>query len=201
MSNRGFLELSLLDVRGQQAADPDTRVDVIRLDGSATTILSFDNLSFNSSQRMELPAFPQARNLVCEVIPKRYRHCKTDIISLTDGEERPYGLRVLRDPKQWQAQFTLWNQLTPQFEELKRVLDNSEVKLIKGKSLGRFIEERYDQVNEKRAVLAKAALLNLFAKLSLTMEPIGGRNPWFSFIDRILAIDRERFYAVVDLEM
>src|SRR5262249_36372547 len=122
-------------------------------------------------------------------------------ISLTDGEERPYGLRVLRDPKQWQAQFTLWNQLTPQFEDLKRVLDNSEVKLIKGKSLGRFIEERYDQVNEKRAGLAKATLVNRFAKLSLTMEPIGGQNPWFSFIDRILAIDRERFYAVVDLEM
>ena len=201
MSNKGFLKLSLLDVQGRKATDPDTQVDVVRLEGGATTILRFNNINFRTARRMELPAFPQARNLVCEVTPRRYRPCKTDIISLTDGEERPYGLRVLRDPKAWRAQFTPWDQLSTQFEDLKRVLGNSVVKLIKGESLGQFTEKKYDQVNEEHTVMAKATLLNLFAKLTLTLEPIGGRNHWFSFIDRILAIDRERFYAVVDLEM
>jgi hypothetical protein len=44
-------------------------------------------------------------------------------------------------------------------------------------------------------------MLNLIAKLRLTPEPIGGRNPWFSFVRQILAIGSERLYALVDVEM
>lgn len=201
MSNKGILNLSLLDVTGQPAADPDTQVDVVRLDGNAATILRFDDLRFPPGRRLELPAFPQARNLVCEVLLKRYRHCKTDIFSLTDGEERPYQLRVLRHPEQWRARFTLWNQLPASYAALKDVLERSSSKVRKGETLGQFTGDRYDEVTDERSVLAKAALLNLFAKLTLTTAPSGAQQPWFSFVEQILVIDRERFFARVDPEM
>jgi hypothetical protein len=201
MSNKGFLRLSLLDVRGQQAVDTDTQIDVVKLDGGAARILRFQDLSFPPVNRLELPAFPKINNLFCEVLPKRYRHCKTDIFSLNDGEEREYELRVVRAPKQWKAQFTPWNQLPVNCEWLKKVLERSTVKVIKGETLGQFTGDKYDQAGAERTVLAKASLLNLFAKLKLTPEPIGGQRPWFSFIERILVIDRERLFALVDPEM
>lgn len=201
MSNKGILNLSLLDVTGQPAADPDTRIDAIRLDGGAATIGRFEDLSFPPARRLELPAFPQASNLVCEVLLERYRHCKTDIFSLTDGEERPYQLRVLRHPKQWRARFTPWDQFPAHWQALKTVLEQSNLKVRKGETLGRFTGAKYDQVSAERTVLAKAALLNLFAKLTLTPEPIGGQHSWFSFVKELLVIDRERFFALVDPEM
>jgi hypothetical protein len=200
MSNQGVLKLSLKDVRDQLAVDPDTKIDAIRLDGAAMTIGTF-NLRFPTDQGLRLPAFPQARNLVCEVKPRRYRHCKTDIFSLTDGKVLPFEMRVVRNPKEWQAQFTLWNQLSSRFEGLKSILDISRIKVINGPSLGKFTNDIYDQITDTRTVMAKASMLNIFTKLMLTPEPIGGMHPWFSFIRQILLIDRERFFAIVDPEM
>ena len=199
MANKGFLKLSLIDVRGQEAADPRTRVDAVRLDGRV--IARFSDLSIPPPARLELDAFPQAENLRCEVRPKRYRDCNTGFFTLTDGQERSYELRVLRTPKEWQASFTPWSQLPSDFAPLKTVLSDSTIKVIKGESLGKFIQDRYDQDGPERTKLAKAALLNLFAKLTMTTEPVGGLVPWFSFVRQILVIDRERLYAVVDDEM
>ncbi|MCI0339512.1 MAG: hypothetical protein L0226_18215 [Acidobacteria bacterium] len=200
MSNLGFLNLTLKDVRKQQADDPETRVTAIRLDFSSTQIGSF-KMSFPPGQRLELPAFPQARNLVCEVMPKRYRHCKTTIFSLTDGEDLPIDLTVLRNPKEWRASFVPWNQLSTQFDTLKTILEISQIKVIKGLPIGKFTGDDYNKVNGDRAIIAKAAMLNIFTKMMLTAEPIGSMHPWFSFVRQILAIDRERFFAIVDPEM
>ncbi len=204
MSNTAFLKLNMLDVRRQPAPDPKVGIRAVRVEHPGGTIGAFSNLS-SPLPRLELLAFPQVHAQFLEVTPKRYRACKTDVFSLTDGQERDYDLRVLRDPKQWQAQFTLWNQLPADCRELQAVLAASTVKLLGGNILGRLTEASYDrlgaQASDKRPVLAKAALLNLFAKLRLTPEPIGGHNPWFSFIQQILVIDRERLYALVDPEL
>src|SRR5262245_65339713 len=43
--------------------------------------------------------------------------------------------RVMRLPKQWSARFTAWNQLSDDFTPIKAVLENSDVKVIKGEKL------------------------------------------------------------------
>lgn len=196
MANTGFLKLGLIDVRGQEAADPRTRVDAIQLDGRV--IARFTDLRLPPPARLELEAFPQAANLRCEVRPKRYRDCRTDFFTLTDRQELSYDLRVLRIPQQWQASFIAWTQLPSQFEPLKTVLNDSTIKVIQGEALGRYTEDRYDQAGPERTKLAKSSLLNLFTKLTMTTEPVGGLLPWFSFVRQILVIDRQRLYAVVD---
>lgn len=199
MANRGFLRLNLINVEGREAPDPKTRIDAVRLDGQLAD--RFSNRIFPPAQRLELDAFPQASNLHCDVFPKRYRHCKTGFFTLTDGQDLPFDLRVLRNPKEWESRFTTWNQLPAHFEPFKTVLNDSMIKVIKGESLGRFIEDRYNQVTSSRTLLAKAGLLNLFSKLTTETEPLDRRLPWFAFVRRIVAIGRERFYAIVDDRM
>ncbi|HKX31446.1 MAG TPA: hypothetical protein VJ302_27415 [Blastocatellia bacterium] len=199
MDNLGFLDLSLLDVEGRDAADPDTQIEVFRLDGRM--LHKFRHLHFPPVQRLQLTAFPQASNLRGEVRPGRYRHCRINFFTLNDEEQRRHRLRVLRDPEKWRARFQPWRELPGHFEPLKELLSVSTIDVIGGAPLGRFVEETYDGVTEPRAIMAKASLLNLFAKLTMVPEPIGRRLPWFHFIRQLLMIGRERLYAVVDEEM
>jgi hypothetical protein len=46
-------------------------------------------------------------------------------------------------------------------------------------------------------VLAKTALLNLYAVLTDEKDPIG-KVPWFSYVHKIVRVDQERFVAEVD---
>lgn len=199
MSNIGKLGLTIRNVENQPALDPDTRIDIKRRDGTA--ILRFKELNLPLGAQLDIPAFPQESNLLCDVTPKRYRHFFTEFFTLSTSAPRTIEARVMRLPKHWNARFTAWNQLSADFMPIKAALENSNVKVIKGEKLGKFTEDKYDAVSVKKTVLAKTSMLNLFAKMSVLPEPIGERRPWFSFIDRILAIDRERFYAVVDGEM
>jgi hypothetical protein len=199
MINIGKLGLTISNVENQPALDPNTRIDVKRNDGTA--ILRFRELNLPLEGRLDIPAFPQESNLRCYVTPKRYRHFFTEPFTLSTATPRTIEARVMRLPKQWSARFTTWNQLSADFTPIKAVLENSNIKVIKGEKLGKFTENKYDAASAERTVLAKTALLNLFAKMTALPEPIGEQRPWFSFVDRFLAIDRERFYAIVNAEM
>jgi hypothetical protein len=199
MSNIGKLGLTIRNIENQPALDPNTRIDVKRKDGTA--ILRFRELNLPLNTQLDIPAFPQESNLFCDVTPKRYRDFRTEFFTLSTSAPGTIETRAMRLPKQWSARFTPWNQLSDEFTPVKAVLDNSNVKVIKGVNLGKFTENNYDAANAEKTALAKTSLLNIFAKMSILPEPVGERRPWFSFVDRILAIDRERFYAVVDGEM
>lgn len=199
MANLGKLELTIKNTADQPATDSKTRIQVQRRDSSV--ILSFKNLNLPLLAGLEIPAFPHESNLRCTVLSKRYRHFNTGFFTLSTAEPKRLELHALRNPKEWSAQFVAWKQLSDEFKPFQQVLDASEVKVIKGEKLGKFTEDKYDAAKAEKTVLAKTAFLNLFAKLTVLPEPIGGRNPWFSFVDRVLAIDRERFYAQVNVEM
>jgi len=199
MSNIGKLGLTIRNVENQPALDPSTRIDVKRKD--ETTILRFRELNLPLNVQLDIPAYPQESNLYCYVTPKRYRGFRTDYFTLSTSAPGTIDARAMRLPQHWGARFTSWNQLSADFTPIKAVLENSNVKVIKGAKLGKFTENNYDAASGEKTVLAKTSLLNLFAKMSVLPEPVGERRPWFSFVDRILAIDRERFYAVVDGEM
>lgn len=199
MANLGKLELTIKDSADQLAADPKTRIDIQRAD--SRVILNFKNLNLPLPGVLQIPAFPQEANLRCSVSPKRYRNFDTGFFTLSTAEPKRLEVHALRDPQQWSAQFVQWNGLPNEFQRLQQVLDVSEVRIIKGEKLGKFTENKYDSAKAEKTILAKTALLNLFAKLTILKEPVGGRTPWFSFVDQLLALDRERFYALVDVEM
>src|SRR5262245_14808130 len=153
MTNIGKLGLTIRNVENQPALDPNTRIDVKRKDGTA--ILRFKEMNLPLGAQLEIPAFPQESNLICDVTPKRYRNFFTEFFTLSTSVPRNIEARVMRLPKHWSAQFTAWNQLSADFTPIKAVLENSDVKVIKGERLGKFTENKYDAVSVEKTVLAK----------------------------------------------
>jgi hypothetical protein len=200
MGNRGTFELSLIDVRKQPAEDPDTTVEVKRV-SDQTVIARASKLTFPPGVKFELPAFPQERNLFCEITPRRYLRLKSGVFTLTHGQVRSEELMVFREPNRWRAQFTPWAQLPASFAPLKTVLSRSEIKVRDGATIGKFTEAAYDQAADSKTTLAKASLLNLFLKMTVLIDPVTNEAPWFSYVDQIFSIGRERFIALVSEEM
>lgn len=202
MGNSGFFQLSLLGVDKQPAQDPDTDVRFVRaMDGTA--ILEKAGLAFPNTYDFPLPAFPQERALVCWITPARYRTCHSDIFTLTDGQTLSQSPLVLRNPDKWNARFTHWNELSPAFKPLKDILAGSSAVTVKegGQPLGNFAGDNYDDVDEIRAILAKTALLNLFAKMNRVPVVNQPASNWFQFVQKVLVIGRERFIGIVAEEM
>jgi hypothetical protein len=199
--NQGVFELGLLDVRNRPARDSNVDVTILRASDNQALVRK-KKLSFPPNKSFALPAFPQASNLFCDIAPSRFRIRKSAFFTLTDGETIRRNLTVLRLPDQWHARFDRWNDLTDHFGDLKAALDASNDLKVKGQSgsLGRFVENAYDDVDDDKTSEAKACLLNLYVKLSTMTAPTTKRN-WFSFVERILEIDRERFIAIVEDEM
>jgi hypothetical protein len=198
VGNKGFFDLGLLDVRGQIAHDESTDVRFLR-GRDRHVVLEAPGLEFPPRHLFELPAFPQASNLLCEVTPSRFRHRETGFFTLTDRERVSRSLTILRLPEKWNARFERWKDLPSEFAALKNLLGNSpDLKVIGGKALGTFSDGAYDDVDDYRTILAKASLLNLYAKLSRLEEPTGSNRSWFSFVVRLLEIGRERLIALAD---
>lgn len=201
MSNEGFFQLGLADVSNRPVNESKVKVGFVRV-ADNKTILSAANLAFPPPHRFAVPAFPQERNLFCEVATQRHRPRRSGIFTLTDGETIVRNLTLFRQPDKWTADFTEWDQLPSHFQPFKEVLNRSSaVKVKGGKLLGKFTGATYDGVADKTAVSAKAALLNLYTKLTDLKEPTGGNEPWFSFVREVVEIGKERFIAAVDPRM
>ena len=201
MPNEGTFALALIGVEGQSIQDSD--VDVAFHRGSEV-ISSSPHLKFPPPKKFKLPAFPQAQNLYADITPSRYRMRKSGFFTLTHGETISRNLTVLRDPKQWRANCTAWQQLPKSFKLLREVLERSPDINVKEKPslvFPQLTEASYDGVTDEKALLAKTALLNLYAKTMTLIEPVYKQKPWFAFVARILQIGRERFIAQADPQM
>lgn len=200
MGNEGFFELGLIDVRGRPINETKVKVAFVRVLEKQT--IHSSNHDFPPKHTFSLPAFPQEKQLLCEVTAPRYRQRRSGQFLLTDGETIVRNLSLFRRPDKWTADFTAWDQLSSHFLSLKNILEKSSaVKVKGGKLLGKFTETTYDSVTEKTEVFAKAALLNLYTKLTDLKEPTKGEEPWFSFVKEIIEIGRERFLAIVEPRM
>lgn len=200
MPNEGFFQLSLMDVRGRPINESNVKVGFVRVVDNKS--ISSNNFDFPPAHTFTLPAFPQGKHMFCDVTAPRYRMRRVAPFLLTDGETITRNISLFRRPDKWTANFTAWDQLGSQFLAVKDVLkESSAVKVKGGKLLGKFTEATYDGVTEKNEVFAKAALLNIYAKLTDLKEPTKGTEPWFSFVKEIVEISRERVIAIVDPKM
>jgi hypothetical protein len=203
MPNQGFLELDLQGLENQTINDPAVKIDFRRGSDNQSIAPSVE-VKFPPKKKFKLPAFPQERNLFADITPSRYRLVKSGFFTLTHGQITTQTLKLLREPKQWQAQFTPWQQLPTALDSFRRVLRRSPNINVKEKPslvFPDFIEAAYDEVTDDKAILAKCALLNLYAKMTALVEPVNNLQPWFSFVARILQIGRERFIAQADPQM
>lgn len=201
MSNQGFFELGLLDMAARPAIESNVKVSFFRALENKE-ISKAAGVSFPPTHRFALPAFPQEKQLFCEVTPPRFLQRKSAPFTLTDGETISRNLTLFRRSDKWKAKFDAWDNLPNLHFPLKKVLEESSAVKVKGGSqLGKFTQATYNNVNDKKTILAKAALLNLYVKMTETLDPTGAGEPWFSFVKEVLEIGQERFIAVVNPEL
>jgi hypothetical protein len=200
MGNSGRLRLELVDVTGRPIDDVVT-VRVLRNDGLQIGNVFTQNFTRqNHVLNVSVPAFPQAQNLRCQISAKKYRQAQTPFFTLKDGETKTHRQTLVRDPERFTAQFVRWDDLSAEFDLLRRVLAASPDVEIAGSLRGSFTSADYDAVmGDDPLALAKCALLNVYAKMTRTPGPIGQRH-WFAYVERILAIGRERVVARVSRE-
>jgi hypothetical protein len=200
MSHTGFLELGLLQTDGTPAIAPDTLVGITDL----VTHRNFGTLrlSFPPRKRLEIPAFPETQALRLDVTPKRYRPRFVGPISIMAGETVVRNLTTFHLPDKWSAGFVVYEMLPVEFRALKLVLEAApKVRLLKGGPFVEVVGPKYDAISEKKQILAKAALLNLYTKMRLTPDPTHVGRSWFDFVERFVEIGNERFIAVAKPEI
>jgi hypothetical protein len=201
VANEGTLEIALLDVAGDPAKDPDTRLTVRR--GSSQDVVRVFKTAFPPSRQFVLPAFPTERVLAPFIEPERYRAKPLPFFTLTNGKTITRNVTVFRQPSEWTHRFAGWKTLAERFEPLKEVLEASPGLRVRGAAKFDLLTgTAYDGAHEdSRVLLPKASLLNLYGKLTELREPINKRRSWFSFVERLLEIGRERLVAVVHADM
>jgi hypothetical protein len=202
MADTGILGITLLDVLGGQAVDTDTEIRVVRLSDNRT-IAEEPHATFPPDSRMTLPSFPLEQGLVAWITPIRFRMCHSEVFTLTDGQVLPAAPHVFRHPNKWSARCTHWTSLGTDFGSLKTVLSGSpDVFVFEGhQPLGTFAGDRYDDVDTPKALLAKTAMLNLYAKMGKVSVPDAVASSWFEFVNQVLAIGRERVIALAHSAM
>jgi hypothetical protein len=193
----------LRDVADRPIRDPKTFFTFRRLS---------DRRQIADQLQLELTGAPAVFDLpvatgelvVCEIDPERFRIASSPVFFRSPGPPVTKRIDLLREPREWTPRFTQWNALPPAFDDLKRVLRVSpnvtlfkEVRPISDL----LVEDVYDRLSGEKVVLAKTALLNSFFRLNRTVEPTSDNRSWFSFVQRLVAIGRERFLAFVDPEM
>jgi hypothetical protein len=200
-----FLEVTfdLRDVSNRLIRDPQTFFTFRRLS---------DNRQIGDQLQLELtgasPVFdlPVATGevVVCEIDPKRFRFVNSPVFFRSPGPPITKQSQLFREPKEWNPQFTRWNDLPASFASLKRVLGESpNITLFKDVEpiAALLVETAYDGASGEDIILAKTALLNSYCRLNRTFEPVSADRTWFSFVRRVIAIGRERFLAFVDPDM
>ena len=219
MPDQATIAIRLHGVRGY-VRDPETRIEVRQASGRRLVAVSTVKVQKNRFTRVAIPD-PVALGVVyLHVYPKMFRSFRTGIFfPRADGETKiPFSgaaplsgregdVDVFRRPRTARPVFTSWRGLSGvRFGPLKRVLDSSgEVffwkRPVKGRprkeiSLGHITDEVYDGIAGGAPGRAKAAMLNLYGKLS-TSSPPGVSERWFDFVEGIVALNRERLIARV----
>ncbi|HYH85340.1 MAG TPA: hypothetical protein VEX60_07650 [Pyrinomonadaceae bacterium] len=200
MSDNGTFAVGLLDMAGNPAVDPSVEVSFNRF-GQAEPFLRKAGLSFPPRRAFTIP-FVAFKQVNCWVVPSRFRMRQSGYFNILADENVTKDLNVFRIPEKWEARFFPWSQLPESFASLRTVLGASHNVKVKNKdaltTIGDFSGQSYDDASSQPAVLAKASLLNLYFKLMKLKEPVGNKDTWFSFVQEMLVIGRERFVAVAD---
>jgi len=193
-------------MEGLGAVDPQVTVDIIEVTPISQAIERISIANFDTSATFTVRCPDGFPTWQVNVTFSRF-----DVVSNASSSPafffspRPnasklHEMKVVRLSSQWTPQFTPLDALPlPRFDPLKKVLAVSKsVDLKKGPRVGDLCAN-YDTLADAAQILAKTALLNLFAVLSDEQDPESSPSvPWFSYVRKIVRIDQERFLAEVD---
>jgi hypothetical protein len=185
-------------MEGMDAADPEVTVDIIEAQPLQRMISRQIIHNFNGKSTIAVPGPDGFPTWQVRVSFSRY-DAVSGFFFQPRGEPSPtFTMQVTRLPGAWKPQFTPLQSLpAPRFQTFRNVVAvSTNVDLKNGPAVG-DLNAKYDTLADVSQILAKTALLNLFAVLTDEQDPIG-KAPWFSYVRKIVRIDQERFIAEVD---
>jgi hypothetical protein len=113
-----------------------------------------------------------------------------------------FTLPLTRLPGKWNAQFVPLATLpSPRFDPFRKITAVSNDVDLKAPNVPAIgdLAANYDAIDGGPQRLAKMALLNLYSVLMDGFDPLAeSPTPWFSYVQKIVRIDQERFIAEAD---
>ena len=205
MPDTGNVHLRLLSLDGKFVTNTTTSVKFIR----DSKTIPFKRTFPSGGETFAVETASKAWKGKVEAHRFQPRNAGFFVVQVNKTIERDVWLpRNLKQEAGWNAIFTKWGALESTFEPLKAVLRKSPQIIPRFRKPGggftvaparNFAEGEYDLV-EGDERLAKAGLLNLYAKLMAAPVPPDS-TPWFTMIDRLLILQPDRIIAVVKPQM
>ncbi len=195
------LRLKFLTADKKPVRDPAMRIEVCAVKNNQL-VGALREGPVPPSPTFTVPAIPHPhQHLYVRVRPTRFHDTNLEPFVVAGDETKRFHL--FRRPNEWTPRFDDWADLPVSFTPYKNVLEASHDILVvglRGVQLNTFAGASYDGIDRSKdkLVFAKAALLNLRAKLTELHDPLTDDTPWFSYIRRLIKIGRERFIAEVD---
>jgi len=185
---------------GNPAVDPDVDFTVCSITGAE--VLGNTAGSLDGQLAVEVRFEPDAK-VFGDLSFSLFRGTRTGIRPLASGEDIEESAVALRNPDKWKPRFRLLNELIgPGFKPFQDVVAKSDSFDLKVEQKPRGpLAAAFDGLGKNDdETLAKMCLLNLYAMLSEERNPVRsfGDNPWFSLVQKIVRLDRERVIAEVD---
>jgi hypothetical protein len=183
---------------GLDAVDPQVTVDITEITPLAQQIVHQIIERFNGAVVIRIPMPDTFPTWQVTVTFSRF-DAGAGFFFQPRGEGNPtHTFNVARLPGQWKPTFTsLLSLASPRFDAMKSVVAlSNNVDLKTGPAIG-DLNTNYDAISGSPQILAKAALLNLYAVLTDDDDPVDG-VPWFSHVRKIVRLDQERFIAEVE---
>ena len=198
MPDKITINVSAKTMEGLPAIDPEVKIMITEVTPPNQEVAQVTLANFNGSGSFEIPAPDTFPTWQVNATFSRF-DAGSGFFFMPRGNANPaHEFLVSRLPDECTPAFKKLSELaSPRFDPLKKVVSlSTDVDLKKGPAVG-DLSAKYDALSGTPQVLAKTALLNLFAVLSDEVDPIAG-TPWFSYARKIVRLDQERFLAEVD---
>jgi hypothetical protein len=193
-----IITITAKTMEGLGAVDPLVTVDILEVTPLSQPVATQPIKNFDTGATLEIPCPDGFPTWQVNVTFSRFDVVSGFIFLPRPNMPQRFEMKVARLPSHWTPQFTLLDALpSPRFDPFKKILAVSDsVDLKQGPPVG-DLTKNYDTLANGAQILAKTALLNLFAVTSDEQDPIDS-VPWFSYVRKIVRIDQERFLAEVD---
>jgi hypothetical protein len=185
-------------MEGLDAVDPEVTVDIVEVNELEQSVVHQVINGFNGQvvlQVAEPDTFPTWQ---ITITFSRFDAGAAFMFQPRGNSNPTHLFQLARLPDKWAPRFSPLAALTsPRFDPFHSIVAVSDsVDLKSGPAVG-HLETKYDAMSGVPQVLAKAALLNLFAVVTDEIDPIGN-VPWFNYVRKFVRLDQERFIAEVD---
>jgi hypothetical protein len=185
-------------MEGLNAVDPLMTVDIVEVTQLRQAVLHKVIPNFTGKVVIQLPAPDGFPTWQLTVTLSRFDAGNGFVFQPRGNANPSHTFLVARLPGSWTPEFKMLAELpAARFGPFRQVVAMSDSVDIKNGPVLGDLEVKYDGMSGDQQVLAKTALLNLFAVLTDEQDPIG-KVPWFSYVRKFVRLDRERFVAECD---